>query len=454
MAWSVDDLSIITELLITELRMAIQNSAIYLSQHFAFEVSGVSPEVSRTEGKNVLTLYLLHVSRDPYWRNTPVSGNRAQLVTSQPLSLNLSYLMTSYADDNWMLEQQLMSIALSCFHANPIFKTATAEFTVSVEADSIEEMSRLWQAITAPIRLSAMFRVAIVFLAPPLAPVTDSRAPVEVNISVAPDLNSPVPPPLPPVEPILLGLGSQYVWNVPPPVLAEAAAALGSLDDEIAQVGMTAVPTVAVAGGNVWIRGIGLDVADASAVFLSQSGIPGEWQLLPLPSPLPNPPWIGSGDLASGTSTAANDLHLILPTTYGPLPGVGQSLTVTPMPGIYQITVGNPSTLHRSNALQLAIGPIVTGIGNGAPVLAADGTGTYTINVSGLIAGQTSLLLDTTALTIAAAPAAGVAAVDIAAGTIAWMFASPPGFASGTYVNVRVIVNGVEAPPGWWVLIP
>ena len=43
---------------------------------------------------------------------------------------------------------------------------------------------------------------------------------------------------------------------------------------------------------------------------------------------------------------------------------------------------------------------------------------------------------------------------NAAAGTIAWMLTSPSGFPSGAYVKVRVIVNGVEAPPGWWVLIP
>ncbi len=136
------------------------------SHHFPFDVSGLMPAVSRTEGTNVMSLYLLHVGRDPYWRNTPVQGQGAQLNTSQPLSLNLSYLLTTYAEKNWQMEQYLMSVALSYFHANPIYKSATAEFTVTVDADSIEEMSRLWQAITVPIRLSAMFRVAVVFLKP------------------------------------------------------------------------------------------------------------------------------------------------------------------------------------------------------------------------------------------------------------------------------------------------
>ena len=453
MAWSVDDLSIITELLITQLTAAIHNSAIFQAHNFTFDVSGVSPEVSRADGKNVLNLYLLHVGRDPYWRNTPVTGNRAQLVTSQPLSLNLSYLMTSYADHNWMLEQQLMSIALSWFHSNPIYQTSSAEFTVTVEADSIEEMSRLWQAITVPIRLSAMFRVAVVFLAPPKGPVADSRAPVEVNLSVAPDLNTPAPAPVPPVEPVLYGLAAQIAWAVPPPALAESPLGGASLTDALSQISVAPGQAVVVAGGNVWVRGTGLDVADGSAVFLSLPS--GEWQL----KPTSTVPWIGSGDSASGTSTAANDLHLMMPDNYGLLPAPGTPLTLTPMPGIYQLTVGNPASLYRSNALQLAIGPTVTGIGNVPPVLGPDGTGTYTITVSGLIAGQTNLLLDTTALTMGGAAGPGTAVVtlsgaDPTTGTIAWMLASPPGFASGTYVRVRVIVNGVEAPPGWWVKIP
>ncbi len=177
MAWNVQDLAQVTHLLISQLSAAIKASPRYVQNHFPFEVSGLMPAVSRTDGTNVLSLYLLHVGRDPYWRNTPVEGQRGQLNTSQPLSLNLSYLLTSYSEKNWHMEQYLMSVALSYFHANPIYKSGTAEFSVTVEADSIEEMSRLWQAITVPIRLSAMFRVAIVFLAPELPPVDDMRTP-------------------------------------------------------------------------------------------------------------------------------------------------------------------------------------------------------------------------------------------------------------------------------------
>ena len=160
MAWSVDDLSTITQLLIDKLNTAILASPQYILQHFPFKVSGLMPGVDRTDAAdlpNILSLYLLHVSRDPSWRNTPVSGSLAQLSIAQPLSLNLSYLLTSYSETNWAVEQLLMSIALEYFHANPIYRnppiSPTIEFTITVEADTIEEMSRLWQAIAAPIRL-------------------------------------------------------------------------------------------------------------------------------------------------------------------------------------------------------------------------------------------------------------------------------------------------------------
>jgi hypothetical protein len=441
MAWSVDDLASITHHLTVQLTDAVKASPEYQKKAFPFEVSGLMPAVSRTEGNNVMSFYLLHVARDPYWRNTPVQGQRGQLNVSQPLSLNLSYLLTSYAEKNWFIEQYLMSVALEYFHANPIYKSATAEFTVTVEADTIEEMSRLWQAITVPIRLSALFRVAVVFLTPQTPPPAQVRPPVVSTLSVGADLNA--PPPQPAVEPQLFSIALQVEYRVPPPAITQLQTTNATQESLRAQVSVLTGQPVAVGGERVRARGSGLDEPDAAAVFLSLGG--SEW---------PVTAWRVLGTSASGTAGDADELVLGLPLAYGAVPASGTALAATPLPGVYQLTVGNAGSAFRSNPVPFAIAPLVTGIGVGGTVLAPDGGGVYTMTVSGLVNGATNVLLETVALTIEAAAAAGAAVVDAAAGTVAWMLPSPAGFASGTFVRVRVVVNSIEAPPGWWVQIP
>jgi hypothetical protein len=437
MAWSVEDLSVITQLLIDKLNAAVLASPQYINQNFPYEVSGLMPAVSRTGGKTVMNLYLLHVSRDPFWRNTPVQGSIAQLNQSQPLSLNLSYLLTSYSETNWALEQILMSIAFEYFHGNPIYRSPTAEFTITIEADTIEEMSRLWQAITVPIRLSALFRVAVVFLAPAKPPIADARLPVEVNISVAPDLNIPAPVPLTP--PRLFELAAQIEYRVPP----------------AGQTLPTAINTAPVVmGGQILrVRGSGLNQADAAVVYLS-SAI----------TPLPATEWPLNftrlyGTSASGTAGDADELVLEIPVAYAALPAAGTAIVSTPLPVALNLCVGDAATPgFRSNTLPIIFAPAVTGIGPGEPILAPNAAGVYTLTANGLLAGATAVLLETTNLTIAGAVAPGVATVDAATGTIAFMLPTPAPWPAATYVRVRIIVSSgsdkIEAPPGWWVQIP
>jgi len=440
MAWSFHDLGHVTHLLITNLSDAIKASPRYVQSAFPFEVSGLMPAVSRHDGTNSLSLYLLHVGRDPYWRNTPVQGKLGQLNTAQPLSLNLSYLLTSHSEKNWQMEQYLMSVALEYLHANPIYIGSGAEFTVTVEADSIEEMSRLWQAITVPIRLSAMFRVAVVFLTQETPPQPDERAPVEVSLSVGADLNAPLP--VPEAEPRLFEIAIQVAYRVPP-----------NATDPSQIVALLGQPA-AVAGESVRVRGSGLDKADGAAVYLSPAGGGSEW---PIPSAwrIAGTPYLVIS--ASGTASNADEMLLRLPASYGALPASGTALSATPPPGKYMLAVGNApgaSPAFRSNALPLSIAPQMNGIGPSAPVLQPSG-GVYTFTASGLISGQTSILLDQTALTIGAAAAPGVAALAENAGLWTVAFELPAtGFASGSYVPVRVLANSIEAPPGWWVLIP
>ncbi|MGA8087123.1 MAG: Pvc16 family protein [Terracidiphilus sp.] len=448
MAWSVDDLSSITQLLIDKLNAAVLASPQYINQHFLYDVSGLMPAVSRGDGKTVLNLYLLHVSRDPYWRNTPVQGSIAQPNQSQPLSLSLSYLLTSFSENNWALEQILMSIAFEYFHANPIYKSNTVEFTITIEADTIEEMSRLWQAIAVPIRLSSLFRVAVVFLAPPQAPPADARLPVEVNISVAPDLNMLAPVPLP--EPQLFELAAQVEYRVPPSAALGPEAAPTFLPSQALPTAINSAPVV-MGGQTLRVRGSGLNQPDAAVVYLSSTVIPTlatEWPVNFTRT---------YGTSASGTAGDADELVLEMPIAYAGLPAAGTTVASTPLPVVMYLCVGNAATPgFRSNTLPIIFAPAVTGIGPGEPVLAADGAKVYTLSANGLVDGATAVLLETTNLTIAGAVAPGEATVDAATGTITFMLPAVVPWPPGAYVRVRVTSgpHNIEAPPGWWVKIP
>ena len=185
--WSTPDLSSITAELVATLQTAINNSVI---PPFNVQVSGSSPETVRDQGQCQLSLYLIHVGRDAFWRNTPRQGPRGLTNPAQALSLNLSYLLTAFAGPDFVSEQQAMSIALHAFHERPLFHTPTEEFTISIEADTIDEMSRLWQAIAVPIRLSSVIKVGVVFISPSQPPATVAPPPRHANIAVGADLDS------------------------------------------------------------------------------------------------------------------------------------------------------------------------------------------------------------------------------------------------------------------------
>ena len=372
MAWSVPDLSIITQLLIDKLNDAV--GALNPTPSGFTGVTGFMPAVSRTGGNTAMNIYLLHVSRDPFFRNTPVQGSIAQPNKSQPLSLNLYYLLTTYCETSWAVEQLLMSVAFEYFHANPIYKTSTAEFTITVEADTIDEMSRLWQAITVPIRLSALFRVAVVFLAPAQPSVADARLPVEVNLSVAPDLNMPAPSPLP--EPQLYELAAQIEYRVPPAPKPDPANP-GVIPPRIPPTIINTAPVV-MGGQTLRVRGSGLNQPNAAAVYISSGA--SEW-------PLNFTRLYGTS--ASGTAGDADELVLEIPTAYGILPGAGTAIASTPLPGVFHFTVGAAATPgFRSNALTIIFAPAVANIGFGDPVITPDAGGVYTLTASGLVAGR------------------------------------------------------------------
>src|SRR6266568_8267150 len=203
----VVDLSIITDTLIGMLNACIADSPLWTSEtppvtRFQIDVTGAQPEAVRKEGNCQLSLYLFHVAQDKFQRNSPVIperfqndpsklGSRALKIPQQPLSLDLYYMLTAYADKSYVLEQQAMSIAMRCFYNTPIIKKVVQgnpqqEFTLSMEVETADELGRLWQAFTIPFRLSVVYKVSVVFITPDVPETLLAPKPKWIGLSANP----------------------------------------------------------------------------------------------------------------------------------------------------------------------------------------------------------------------------------------------------------------------------
>ena len=407
MAWSTPDISTITDALHDLLTTALSNAMSAVPPQiptFNVSVNLGSPETARVTPCQ-LSLYLLHVARDPYWRNTPLDGPRPQLNAAQPLSLNLYYLLTAWADTFYDQEQQAMTVALQTFHSVPIYRPPLTndEFTISVEADTIEEMSRLWQAFTVPMRLSCVVKVGVVFVAPSALPPPVAKPPVTANVAVGPIPASSDPP-------VLYAAMNLAFAPYPPPT----DATLGVV---------TSGELVAVGGSSVLVRGAGLDRADAAQVFLSTPDGLTEWQVTAAPSwrrPQTDP----------ADPTGAATLELVLPAAYSdPVTGAPAPPNRTPTPGVYRLAVGrNPGV--RSNRVPLTVAARIDS-------LTGPSGGLYTLTGAGFAPAATSV-------SVAGIDVTASATVTTSSITFAPPAVPPP---PGTYA-VAVMVNGVPCLPG------
>jgi hypothetical protein len=432
------DLSIVTDKLIQMLTACRNTSPLWKANGgdadlFPIAISGSAPETVRDKGGCQLSLYLFHVEQDRYQMNSPVLGKRAQPIPFQPLSLNLYYLLTAFAGDNYVQEQRAMSIAMRCFHENPIVHTTvtlalppptavTEEFTLTMAVETGDEMGRLWQAVTSPMRLAAIYRVSVIFVTPP---ATLSLPKPVARISLSAD-----PAALP-----YAGLG-QVIGTARHASFAapESTAAVPEIVD------FDFSPATVAPGQEVTLYGAGLTQPTAKRVYLLASGAPErEVTSWTMPIPNPNPP--------PATILSDTKIVLHLPDSIGTPPAD------SPPPGIYQLWVGSdtasgdPAT-YRSNATPFSIAARVdvTVAPPNPPLLPSP----YHVQGRGFITGQTEVLLDTIALAESAGPSAGH--FQVSGGGTVIDFQPPLALAPGRY-SVRIRVNQVESAPSWWIVV-
>jgi hypothetical protein len=422
MGWTTYDLSEITEALVTLLTDAVAGSKLWVSNggavpNFLLKVSGCSPDDVRNaqEGECQLTLYLLHVGQDPFFRNTPVFGTSAMANTQQPLSLNLSYLLTAFSPDNAMREQQAMSIALAYFHENPIYQgppdPGTGKYqhlTIGLGPDTLSEMSALWQSFTVAYRLSTIYRVAIAFMAPSAAPDTPAPNPNTVGLTV---VQAPVPPGA-------AGAAGGAQLFLPKMQISSAPPASGS--NYLDELTVKEAPLMLQGGVQILLGGQGL-AAPALALQLSTADGTSSWIVTAWQS-------------APATST---EITLTPPANYA-IGSAAAAPASTPVPGVYLLAVGYPGSF--STGVPVVIAPVFSAVANPAVLNAAGGV--YSFTGAGFVPGATQLYVNGSLL--------DAADVTIDPTGTSVKFTLPTTMPHGTW-PLRVRVEGVDAPATWQV---
>jgi hypothetical protein len=399
------DISTITNRLTGLLDAACTNSPVRTAVPFDIDVTGMAPDAIRENGngKCQLSLYLFHVAADRFQRNSPVSNpytgqaTRAPVSLSQPLGLELYYLLTAYSKDSYIQEQQAMSIALKSLHENPIIKINIAgrmdEFCLTMEMESVEQAGRLWQGIDASLRLSVIYKVSVVFIEPP-APQVQVKPVEAFNLEVIAG-----------AFPQAIGTYIKVIHT-------------GAKDPQPNQRSYELSPAVVAPGQSFLLNGSSLNQSNSDRVFLISTD--GTSQDL-------TNTWI-----TDPTQQTESYFTLTIPSTS------------TIEPGIYQLQVGS-SAIVRSNSTPFSIAARVDSTGN--PILTEAG-GTYTIKGIGFSPGNLEVFLDAIPLTKDTTLSPGKFTVNGAGTSIS--FQLPGSFVAGLY-RVRVRVNGVESPPAKWV---
>jgi hypothetical protein len=429
------DISIVTDTLRELLLDALATSPLFggTGPGFSVAVTGQHPGATATGCDCDLNLYLFYLTEDKhvlnqFWSQEFITGQPPgpprQPVAFEPLCLDLFFLLSAESQTSYVQEQQVMSIALRALHEHATIPLPTptptgqptSEITLTMERPTWDELSRLWQALNAPLRMTAQYKVSVVLITPESGAVAQPE-PATWSVVAAP--------------------GESFGDGFHPHLVAtmrrvtfEAPGGQRLYDQTPAS---PAPAPAAVPGQDLVLRGRSIE--DTDTVFLVTHHPDGTeteldvtaWKV-PLTIPYTSPP------------SAGVPVRLRPPDTPG----------VCPPPGRYTLRVGRPTDPgFRSNDVPVAIAPWVDPAPGPTITPAA---GVFTCTVANVPATGAELRLGTVRLsrrTAVGGPAAGE--WRLAGSTL--RFRAPASLAAGQYA-VRLRAADIEADPALWAVVP
>jgi hypothetical protein len=173
----------------------------------AVPVTILAPD--ETGGTPRINLFLYRIEENPFLKNQDFGlkpGNSSTLVPT-PLSLNLYYLMTPYAQNDPQTgnatAHEILGEAMRVFYENSVIpqtfletdlQGAREDFRIVFNALDPEEIGRLWTTFAQPFRLSVRYQISTVQI--DMSAAQEKAMPNRVRTIGVPGVNQPWSPPV------------------------------------------------------------------------------------------------------------------------------------------------------------------------------------------------------------------------------------------------------------------
>jgi hypothetical protein len=153
-------------------------------------VSLNTPQEMNEKPAEGLSVWLYRVIRDEQRLNDPPVRLSPTELQPPPLPLRLHYLVTPVTSERFgdpETEQIILGKVLQVFYSHPIlrgidlqaeFSGTEVELRMRLEPMSLEEITRVWDALEGSYQLSVSYEVSVVNITPELEP--ERVAPVEI----------------------------------------------------------------------------------------------------------------------------------------------------------------------------------------------------------------------------------------------------------------------------------